>query len=164
MPNTALRGNPVRVRGELPAVGETAPDFKLVRQDLSEATLETFGANKKVLNIFPSIDTGICAMSVRKFNEKCASRDGVVVLNISADLPFAAKRFCGAEGLEGVETLSDFRGSFDDDYGVTLLDGPMAGLMARAVVVLDGTNTVRHAQLVDEIITEPDYDAALAAL
>lgn len=162
MGKTALKGNPINTNGELPS--GKAPAFELVRQDLSSATLATFAGKKKVLNIFPSIDTPVCATSVRSFNEKASSRDDVVVLNISADLPFAAKRFCGAEGLESVETLSSFRSSFLEDYGVKMVDGPFAGLAARAVVVLDESDQVVHSELVPEIAQEPNYDAALAAL
>ena len=164
MAKTALRGNPVNTSGELPAVGSVAPPYSVVRQDLSVATPETYAGKKTVLNIFPSIDTGVCATSVRTFNAKAAGLDGVVVLNVSADLPFAAKRFCGAEGLEGVHTGSTFRSTFATDYGVQLMDGPMAGLCARAVVVLDGAGKVLHRELVDDITHEPNYDAALAVL
>jgi thioredoxin-dependent peroxiredoxin len=164
MASITLKGNAIHTSGELPAEGSKAPDFELVKQDLSVATLASYAGKKKVLNIFPSIDTGICAASVRKFNEKAAGRAGVAVVNISADLPFAAKRFCGAEGLEGVETLSTFRSRFADDYGLRIADGPMAGLCARAVLVLDENDKVVHRQLVPEIVQEPDYDAALAAL
>jgi thiol peroxidase len=164
MAKTALRGNPINTSGELPAVGSVAPPFSIVRQDLSVATPETYAGKKKVLNIFPSIDTGVCATSVRTFNAKAASLAGVVVVNVSADLPFAAKRFCGAEGLEGVQTGSTFRSTFATDYGVKLMDGPMEGLCARAVVVLDESNHVLHRELVDDITHEPNYDAALAAL
>ena len=164
MATTNFKGNPVQTVGDLPASGASAPAFTLVRQDLSEASLDTFTGKKKILNIFPSIDTGICQKSVRTFNEKAGAMDGVVVLNISADLPFAAKRFCGAEGLENVETLSSFRSGFANDYGVQMADGPMKGLLARAVVVVDGNNAVVHSELVDDIVHEPNYDAALAAL
>lgn len=164
MATTHLRGNPVKTSGELPAQGAKAPAFELCRQDLSTATPGTYEGKKKILNIFASLDTGTCAKSVRAFHEKATGRDGVVVLNISADLPFAAKRFCGAEGIEGAETLSTFRSSFATDFGVRIEDGPMTGLCARAVLVLGEDDTVLHAQLVDEISTEPDYDAALAAL
>ncbi|HJL20478.1 MAG TPA: thiol peroxidase [Sandaracinaceae bacterium LLY-WYZ-13_1] len=163
MAETALKGTPIRTSGELPKEGTQAPPFRLVRQDLSEASSEDYG-KKMVLNIFPSIDTSVCATSVRTFNEKAGSRDDAVVLNVSMDLPFAAQRFCGAEGLEGVETLSAFRSTFPTDYGVRLEEGPMSGLTARAVVVLDGEGTVLHRELVPEIAQEPDYDAALAAL
>ncbi len=158
------KGNAVHTSGELPAEGERAPDFELVRQNLSTATLATFAGKKKVLNIFPSIDTGVCAKSVRTFHERAAGRSDAVVLNVSADLPFAAKRFCGAEGIENAETLSTFRSRFADDYGVRLVDGVLVGLCARAVLVLDENDRVVHRQLVPEIGQEPDYDAALAAL
>lgn len=164
MAKTMLGGAPVETNGALPAPGQSAPPFTLTRQDLSEVTLEAFAGKKKILNIFPSIDTGICATSVRTFNAKAAGRTGVVVLNVSADLPFAAKRFCGAEGLVGVETLSTFRSTFATDYGVALMGSKMKGLTARAVVVLDGQDRVLYAELVKDIGQEPNYDAALAAL
>lgn len=164
MAQITFKGNAVQTSGELPAQGERAPDFELVRQNLSTATLATFAGKKKVLNIFPSIDTGVCAKSVRAFHERAAGRSDAVVLNVSADLPFAAKRFCGAEGIENAETLSTFRSRFADDYGVRMTDGPLAGLCARAVLVLDESDRVVHRQLVPDIGQEPDYDAALAAL
>ena len=164
MAKTALKGNPVSTSGELPPKGSKAPPFKLVAADLSEKSPSDYAGKKKVLNIFPSIDTSVCATSVRTFNEKASGKDGVVVLNISVDLPFAAKRFCAAEGLEGVATLSAFRSTSPTDYGVKLMDGPMKGLLARAVVVLDENDDVLHRQLVDDIVHEPDYDAALAVL
>ena len=164
MAHVTLRGNPFSTTGELPEVGSAAPGFALVGSDLSEITAESLGGKKVVLNIFPSIDTPTCAASVRTFNERAAGRDDTVVLCVSEDLPFAAGRFCGAEGIENVKTGSGFRGSFSDDYGVRLADGPLAGLAARAVVVLDESGTVTHTQLVGEIADEPDYDAALAAL
>lgn len=164
MAQITLRGNPIQTSGDLPSEGK-APDFSLTRGDLSDASLATFAGKKKVLNIFPSVDTPVCATSVRSFNEKASGKDDVVVLNISADLPFAMKRFCGAEGLEGVESLSTFRASdFGDKYGVTMTDGPLHGLLARAVVVLDADDQIVHAELVPEIGQEPNYDAALAAL
>ncbi len=163
MAQTALRGNPVHTSGELPRKGETAPPFSLVRTDLSEVTPATY-PGKKVLNIFPSIDTPVCATSVRAFNVKAAERPGVTVLNVSADLPFAHKRFCAAEGIDKVVSLSTFRSSFARDYGVQMTDGPLAGLLARAVVVLDENNRVLHTELVPDIAQEPNYDAALAAL
>ena len=163
MGQTKLRGTPVNTIGELPAIGATAPDFSLTRQDLSQASLETFAGKKKILNIFPSIDTGVCALSVKTFNEKVAGMDDVVVLNISADLPFAAKRFCGSEAIQA-ETLSSFRSGFAKDYGVTLTEGPMEGLCARALVVLNAANEVVHTELVDDIVHQPGYDAALAAI
>ncbi|HEY8430715.1 MAG TPA: thiol peroxidase [Sandaracinaceae bacterium] len=164
MAQITFKGNAVHTSGELPAVGERAPDFELVRQDLSTATLATYAGKKKVLNIFPSIDTGVCAKSVRTFHEHLSSKEGVVVLNVSADLPFAAKRFCGAEGIENAQTLSTFRSRFADDYGVRMTDGPLAGLCARAVLVLDADDRVVHRELVPEITQEPNYDAAIAAL
>lgn len=164
MATTNLKGNPVQLAGDLPAAGSAAPQFSLVKGDLSEVNLGTY-AGKKVLNIFPSIDTPVCATSVRVFNQRAASKPGVTVLNVSADLPFAHKRFCAAEGLKGVETLSTFRSpSFGKDYGVLMTSGPFAGLLARAVVVLDENNRVIHSELVPEIAQEPNYDAALAAL
>lgn len=165
MGKTALRGNPVQVAGELPSVGSTAPAFTLTNAGLQDVGLDAWAGKKKVLNIFPSVDTPVCATSIRTFNEKASSKDGVVVLNISADLPFAMKRFCGAEGLENVESLSTFRdGSFQEAYGVRMVDGPLAGLCARSVVVLDADNAVVHTEMVSDIVEEPDYEAALAAL
>jgi thiol peroxidase len=163
MATITFKGTPVHTSGELPKVGSKAPDFKLVKQDLSEVTLASYRGKKKILSIFPSIDTSVCATSVRRFNEKASKMQGVAMLNVSADLPFAAKRFCGAEGLAGVETLSTFRGSFANDYGVRLTDSPLAGLCARAVVVLDANDKVVHAELVPEIAQEPNYETALAA-
>ncbi len=165
MSTTHFKGNPVELLGTLPTVGSALPDFKLVLTDLSEATKATFAGKKLVLNIFPSIDTGVCATSVRKFNEKAAGREGTVVLCVSKDLPFAAKRFCGAEGIEGVVMGSTFRDtSFETAFGATLQGSPLKGLLARAVVVADADGVVRHVELVNEITTEPNYDAALAAL
>ena len=164
MANITFKGNAVTTNGDLPAVGASAPDFKLVAANLSEKSLSDFAGKKKILTINPSYDTGVCQAAARAFNEKAAGRDDVVVLAISADLPFAQKRFCGAEGIERVETLSSFRSTFSDDYGVTMEGGPLQGLTARAVLVLDGDNKVVHSQLVPEIVEEPDYDAALAAL
>lgn len=165
MSTVTLQGNPVRVDGKFPTIGQNAKSFSLVDKDLKDVTLESFGKQRKVLNIFPSVDTGVCAASVRRFNTLASELEDTVVLCISADLPFAQARFCGAEGLERVVNLSTLRGnSFLADYGVALADGPLAGLAARAVVVLDGDNRVLHAQLVPEIAQEPDYDAALKAL
>jgi thioredoxin-dependent peroxiredoxin len=165
MAATKLKGNPINTSGDLPKVGSSAPNLKLTKPDLSDVSLDTFAGKKKVLNIFPSIDTPVCATSVRKFNEKASSLPNTVVLCISADLPFAHKRFCGAEGISNLETLSDFRSeSFAKDYGVALIDGPMAGLHARSVVVLDENNKVLHAELVDDIVNEPNYDKALSVL
>ncbi len=164
MATTHLKGNPVHTNGELPAVGTKAPDFTLVAGDLSDTTLGDFAGKRKILNIVPSLDTPVCAASARHFNEEASRLDNTVVLVISADLPFAQGRFCTTEGLENVVPLSMMRDrNFAKDYGVLLVDGPLAGICARAVVVLDENDTVIHTQLVDEITTEPDYDAALAA-
>ena len=160
-----LGGNPIQVGGTLPKAGATAPAFKLVAKDLSDATLENFAGKRKVLNIFPSVDTPTCATSVRQFNTKASQLKNTVVLCISADLPFAQSRFCGAEGLDNVQTLSTMRGrEFIQDYGVAIESGPIAGLTARAVVVLDENNRVLHSELVNEIKNEPNYEAALAVL
>ena len=164
MAQVTLRGNPFKTNGELPDVGSTAPEFSLVGGDLSEISSASLAGKNVVLNIFPSIDTPTCATSVRTFNERAAGRDDTVVLCVSEDLPFAAGRFCGAEGIENVKTGSAFRGSFAEDFGVRLEDGPLAGLTARSVVVLDADGTVVHTELVGEIADEPDYDAAIAAL
>jgi thiol peroxidase len=165
MATITLRGNPIHTNGDLPAVGSTAPGFKLVGGDLKDVTLSDFAGKRKILNIFPSIDTPTCAMSVRQFNQRAAALDNTVVLCISADLPFAQRRFCGAEGITNVVSLSLLRGrQFASDYGVLIEDGPMAGLTARAVVVLDADNRVLHGELVAEIANEPDYEAALKAL
>lgn len=165
MATVTLQGNEIHTSGDLPAKGGKAPDFKLTKGDLKEVSLADFQGKKKVLNIFPSIDTPVCANSTRKFNEQGGGRGDAVMLMVSADLPFAFKRFCEAEGLDNVETLSTFRdGGFAKDYGVMITDGPLKGLCARAVVVLDENDQVVHTQLVPEIGEEPDYEAALAAL
>lgn len=165
MSQVTLKGNPVKLEGQLPAVGSDAPAFSLVGKDLSDVPLTGFSGKRKVLNIFPSIDTPTCATSVRRFNEKASQLTNTVVLCISADLPFAQARFCGAEGLDNVVTLSTMRGhDFLKHYGVAIASGPLAGLAARAVVVLDEHGKVLHTELVGEIANEPDYDAALAAL
>lgn len=164
MATITLKGNPLHTSGDLPSVGSTAPDFTLVKTDLSEAKLSSY-KGKKILNIFPSVDTPVCAMSVRKFHERAAKIEGVTVLNISADLPFAHKRFCASEGIANAEGLSTFRsGEFAERYGVRMTDGPFTGLLARAVVVVDESNRVVHAELVPEIAQEPNYDAALASV
>ena len=150
--------------GELPEKGAKAPAFELVKSDLSTVSSSDLTGQRVILNIFPSIDTPTCATSVRTFNERAASLDNTTVICVSADLPFAAGRFCGAEGIENVMTGSTFRGSFHDDYGVKMTDGPLAGVAARSVVVLDGDGTVLHTQMVPEIADEPDYDAAIGAL
>jgi thiol peroxidase len=164
MATITFKGSQVHTTGSLPARGQRAPAFSLLRQDLSRATRETFKGRRLVLNVFPSIDTPVCAASVRTFNQRAASLPNAVVLNVSADLPFAAKRFCGAEGLQGVETLSTFKSTFATDYGLEIQDGPLAGLCSRAVLVLDADGTVLYGQQVPDIAQEPDYDAALAAL
>ena len=162
MAQITLRGNPFNTVGELPAVGSAAPAFALTGVDLGPVSNEQFGGKAVVLNIFPSIDTPVCATSVRTFNERAAA-DGATVVNVSKDLPFAQKRFCGSEGIENVSTASAFRDGFGEDYGVTISDGPMAGLLARAIVVIGADGNVAYTELVPEIAQEPDYDAALAA-
>jgi thiol peroxidase len=160
-----LGGKPFQLSGSFPQQGQTAPAFTLVGKDLADVSLSSFAGQRKVLNIFPSIDTPTCATSVRKFNQKASELPNTVVLCISADLPFAQSRFCGAEGLDKVMTLSTMRGrEFLEAYGVALSNGPLAGLAARAVVVLDRDDRVLHSQLVAEIKDEPDYDAALQAI
>ena len=160
-----FQGNPVAVAGSIPQAGSKAQAFTLVAKDLSDVTLSQFAGKRKVLNIFPSIDTGVCAASVRKFNQLAGEIDNTVVLCISADLPFAQSRFCGAEGLTHVITLSTLRGGdFKSEYGVAIAEGPLSGLTARAVVVLDGQDNVLYSELVEEITTEPDYESALAVL
>lgn len=163
--SVTLGGNPFPVSGQFPQPGQQAPAFSLVSKSLADVTLADFAGKRKLLNIFPSIDTPTCATSVRKFNQAAASLPNTVVLCISADLPFAQSRFCGADGLENVVTLSTMRGrEFLHDYGVALTAGPLAGLAARAVVVLNENDVVVHSQLVPEIKDEPDYDAALKSL
>ncbi|MGB8225173.1 MAG: thiol peroxidase, partial [Polyangiales bacterium] len=161
---TALKGTPVQTNGDLPAPGSTAPDFLLIGTDLSEKTLADFKGKKKILTINPSYDTAVCQATARTFNARATSLDEVIVLVISSDLPFAQKRFCVAEGLEGVVPLSTFRGSFLEDYGVEMVSGAMKGLAARAIVVLDENNKVVHTELVSDITREPNYDAAIAAV
>jgi thiol peroxidase len=163
MAQITLRGNPINTVGELPAAGSPAPAFTLTGNDLGVVSSEEFRGKPLLLNIFPSIDTPVCAASVRTFNERAAG-EGLSVLCVSKDLPFAQQRFCGAEGIENVTTASAFRDSFGDDYGATMVDGPMAGLLARAVVVIGPDGNVAHTELVPEIASEPNYDAALAAL
>ena len=164
MASTAFKGSPVHTVGDLPAQGTAAPAFALVTTDLSDLTSESLSGRRVVLNIFPSVDTGVCAASVRRFNELAAGLDNTSVVCASADLPFALKRFCGAEGLDKVTPASSFRSDFGDLYGVRMVDGPLQNLLARSVVVLDADGTVLHTQLVPEITTEPDYDAAVASL
>ncbi len=165
MSTVTLGGNAVMTSGQLPQTGAAAPDFKLVKNDLSVATLADFKGSKLVLNIFPSIDTGTCAASVRKFNEKASSLENTKVLCISRDLPFAQKRFCAAEGLDNVINLSDFRdGNFGKTYGVDFTSGPLEGLLSRCVVVIDENGIVQYSEQVAETADEPNYEAALAAL
>ena len=160
-----LQGNACNTNGDLPAVGSAAPEFTLVGGDLSDIKLENYAGKKKLLNIVPSLDTPVCATSTQKFNAAMAEKENAVALVISADLPFAQGRFCGAEGIENVISASMMRDrNFAKDYGVLITDGPLAGLCGRAVVVLDENNNVVYTQLVGEIVDEPDYDAALAAL
>ncbi len=164
MANITFKGNPAHTSGELPTVGAKALNFKLVKNDLSEASLESYAGKNKVLNIFPSIDTPTCSTSVRKFNVDAAKAPNTVVLNISMDLPFAQKRFCGAEGITNVETLSAFRSSFGKDYGLLMADTPLAGLFSRAVVVISADDKVLYTEQVAEIGSEPNYEAALKAV
>jgi len=165
MSTITLGGNPVHTSGELPKIGAQLADFKLVKNDLSIATLADFSGKRVILNIFPSIDTGTCATSVRKFNETAANLTNSVVLCISRDLPFAQKRFCGAEGIENVVNLSDFKdGSFGKTNGLEITDGVLAGLHSRAVIVIDEKGVILHTEQVQEIANEPNYEAALAVL
>ena len=165
MTQVALRGNPVNLSGVLPRVGSIAPDFKLTNSDLNDVALDTYSGKKKLINIIPSLDTPVCATSTRTFNEKATLLgNNAVVLVVSADLPFAQKRFCETEGLKDVIPLSTFRSDFAEDYGTLITDSVLAGLTTRAIVVLDENNKVTYTQLVNEITEEPDYDKALAAL
>lgn len=165
MSTITLGGNAIHTNGSLPQKGGRAKDFQLVKEDLSTASLADYKGKNVILNIFPSIDTPTCATSVRKFNEMAARLDNTVVLCVSRDLPFAQKRFCGAEGLDNVHCLSDFKdGKFGKDYGLEMIDGKFAGLHSRAVVVIDANGTVTYSELVPEIADEPNYEAALAVL
>lgn len=164
MATITLKGNEISTIGNLPEQGLSVRDFALVNEKLEIKQLSDFDGKKKIFNIFPSIDTGVCAASARKFNEKAGTLDNTVVINVSKDLPFALGRFCAAEGLDHVETLSDFRGTFGDDYGVSIVDGPMKGLLSRAVIVTDENNKVIYTEQVPEITTEPNYENALNAL
>lgn len=165
MATITFKGNPIHTSGELPAVGGAAPDFVLVDGDLNDVSLSTYQGKRKLLNIFPSLDTPVCATSTKKFNQSASGRPDAVFLMISADLPFAMQRFCSSEGMDSVVALSLMRSrKFAKDYGVLIEDGPLAGITARAVVVLDENNNVTYTELVPEIATEPDYDKALAAL
>ncbi|MDZ4785550.1 MAG: thiol peroxidase [bacterium] len=165
MAKITLKGSPFNTTGELPKVGSKASDFTMSKKDLSKARLSQYLGKKVILNIFPSIDTPVCATSVRKFNAELANKPNTVVLCISMDLPFAASRFCGAEGIENVEILSNFRGSnFGEDYGVAIIDGPLEGLFARSVVVIDEKGTINYTELVSEIAQEPNYTSAFNAV
>lgn len=164
MAEITLRGNPIQTNGELPAAGSKAPDFILLKTDLSELSSSDLKGKRVILNIFPSIDTPVCQTSTREFNAKASGLDNTTVICTSMDLPFAMGRFCGTEGLEDVVPASAFRSDFSSDYGVKQTDGPLQGLTARAVVVLDEEGTVTYSQLVGEIADEPDYDAAIASL
>lgn len=165
MATVTLKGNAIHTSGELPSIGSKAPNFKLTKGDLSDVTLEDFKGKKLILNIFPSIDTAVCAASVRKFNEKAASLNNTAVLCISADLPFAQGRFCGSEGIKNVTTLSEMRNKdFGRSYGVSIQDGPLSGLLARSIVVVDDSGNVIYTELVPEITQEPNYDNAVSAI
>lgn len=164
MADITFQGNPITTVGNLPEKGAQAPAFTLVGTDLSDVTLKNFAGKQLVINIFPSIDTGVCQASVRAFNEKAGGRDNTVVLNVSKDLPFAQERFCAAEGIDNVVSASAFRSSFGEDYGVTMTAGPLKGLLSRAVVVVDAEGSVVYTEQVPEIGQEPDYEAALGAL
>ncbi len=165
MASITFKGQPIHTCGELPKVGEEAPDFTLVKSDLSEARLSDFRGKYVVLNIFPSLDTGVCAASVRRFNKEAAGMKNTVVLCISADLPFAAERFCSTEGIENVITLSTFRNpSFGEQYGLTIVDGPMKGLLARAVIVVNPEGKIVYEELVPEIAQEPDFNSAINSI
>lgn len=165
MATITLKGAPIHTCGDLPAIGATAPGFTLTGADLADVSLAAFAGKKIVLNIFPSLDTAVCAMSVRRFNAEAAGRKDAVVLCVSRDLPFAHKRFCAAEGLDKVVTLSEMRRhEFGEDYGVRIVDGPLAGLLSRAVVIIGADGKVAYTQQVPEIAQEPDYEAALQAL
>lgn len=165
MATVTLKGNEIHTSGSLPSVGSAAPGFTLAKGDLSSASLEDYKGKKVVLNVFHSIDTSTCAQSVRQFNTEAAELENTVVLCISRDLPFAQNRFCGAEGIDSVETLSDFKdGNFGKSYGIEYIDGPIQGLLARVVVVLDENGKVLYTEQVQETVDEPDYQAALEAL
>jgi len=164
MATVTLKGNPFETVGSLPTIGSAAPDFTLVKTDLSEAKLADYKGSRLILNIFPSVDTGTCATSVRTFNQQAADLDNTKILCVSADLPFALARFCGAQGIENVETGSSFRSTFGADYAVSFSTGPLAGLLSRSVVVIDESGQVMYKEQVAETANEPNYDAALAVL
>ena len=164
MANITLKGNAISTKGELPTIGSELKNFTLVNDKLEDKNLNDYKGKKLIFNIFPSIDTGVCAASARKFNQEASSVENTIILNVSKDLPFALGRFCAAEGLDQVETLSDFRGSFGDDFGVTIENGPLAGLMSRAIIVTDAEGKVIYTEQVPEITQEPDYEKALNAV
>ena len=164
MAQITLKGNPIETMGELPQIGSTAPDFNLVKSDLSELFLKDYSGKRVILNIFPSLDTATCAASVRRFNKEASNLDNTAVIGVSADLPFASKRFCGAEGIDNVVTGSIFRSSFGKDYGVEMTSGPLKGILSRAIVVIDESGKVIYTQQVPELVDEPNYEAALAVL
>lgn len=164
MAEITLKGNTVNTIGELPTVGTTLKDFTLVDEKLEEKSLKDFSGKNIIFNIFPSIDTGVCAASARAFNEKAGNLENTVVINISKDLPFALGRFCASEGLNHVVNLSDYRGSFGDNIGVTMVDSPLKGLLSRAIIVTDAEGKVIYTEQVPEIASEPNYDAALDSL
>lgn len=164
MANITLKGNAISTKGELPTIGSELKNFTLVNDKLEDKNLNDYKGKKLIFNIFPSIDTGVCAASARKFNQEASSVENTVILNVSKDLPFALGRFCAAEGLDQVETLSDFRGSFGDDFGVIIENGPLTGLMSRAIIVTDAEGKVIYTEQVPEITQEPDYEKALNAV
>ena len=164
MASITLGGNPVNTVGELPAVGSKAPDFTVTNAEVADVDRSQWAGKRVVLNIFPSVNTGVCAASERKFNELAAGLENTEVVSVSMDLPFALNAFCAAEGIENVTPTSAFRSSFGEDFGVKMTDGKLAGLLARSVVVLDEEGTVLHSELVPEISSEPDYDAAISSL
>ncbi|MFK2820921.1 thiol peroxidase [Flavobacteriaceae sp. LMIT009] len=165
MANVTLQGNPIQTQGDLPAIGSKAPNFRLANSKLQDVSLEDYHGSKVILNIFHSVDTGTCANSVRQFNKEASSLENTKILCISKDLPFAQSRFCGAEGIENVEMLSDFRnGSFGNDYNLTFTNGPVEGLLSRSIIVLDENGVVLHTEQVQEVVEEPNYEAALNAL
>lgn len=164
MASLTFEGKAINTVGEPPKVGDKLSDFTVVGTDLEEATLADFRGKRLVLNIFPSVDTGVCAAQIRNFNKEAASLENTAVIGVSKDLPFAQSRFCGAEGIDHVRTYSAFRSNFGQDYGIQLADGPLAGLLARAVIVADEGGIVRYVELVPEVTSEPDYEAALAVM
>jgi len=165
MATVSLNGNPINTKGNLPSIGSKAPNFELTKDDLSDVTLDNYKGSRVIMNVFHSIDTGTCAASVRQFNQEASDLENVKILCISKDLPFAMARFCGAENIENVETLSDFRdGNYGDNYNLTYIDGPIKGLLARSIIVLDENGVILHTEQVHEVVEEPNYKAALESL